>query len=183
MVLVYWWPFSATLFKIGGFIMKKVDKNSKEYLLEWQNALLPGKNTELVLTKKQLIRKTAEEMDRCKTGIAYCKKVLKTATDPNVYFENFIRMTDGVKRIKLLSRYHKVANERALDSAVVKINKNKDEAIKNFLNRSFNSVKEEVEQTGDKSLFDSWFKTIEPYKEKFSTDNLELLKELQLSIE
>lgn len=157
---------------------KKVDKNSMEYLLEWQNVLMPGNNKALVLSKKQLQRKTVEQIERDNIGIKAAHRVLKDATDVHVFFENFYQMTEAVEHIKLLTKYHKLSGERAIDKALKEMNMKKDTAVKNFLTRSFDKAKADAAEVETEEPIKEWEKSLMPYKDKMNDENLAYIDEL-----
>lgn len=160
--------------------MSKAQRNKDEYNLEWQKLLMPGDT--LVLSVKELRNKTRQQLVEDNEGIKYAKRVLKETNDVNDFFKYFFYLTERVTHIRALSRFYNLPNKLAMDNAVRDINRKKDEAVKNFLTRSSNSVKESIAETGDKSAVEKWYKSILPYKEKMNEENCNYVEELYSSL-
>lgn len=159
--------------------MKKKSNAKKEYLLRWQNVVMPEKGNKLLVTEEQL-RATTQYIAANDLRIMNdCINIIQSTLKPDTFFMRLNLLADKAKRLAVLEQYISFSGASP-SSAYNEVVENYQEAIKEFLIRYFSETFDKAEamktEKGRIGKYQKFYDSLQEYYPYMDDKNKEFIE-------
>lgn len=146
----------------------------REYLLNWQRAVMTDSPNKLIMTETQLKQASVQQAENDLRIIQDCIKILGTTTKPDTFFSRLDLMKKTATHLVKLEPY--VQFSGATPTAAIKeIETDEQEAIYSFIGRYYATVFEKAEnlktEAGKKRRYQNFYDSLTPYFDRMNEHN------------
>ena len=164
---------------MGIFNFGKRKKQEREYLLQWQNAVLDMPHDTLVMSRDELEEATKEGAENDLRVIKDCMKLINSTLKPDVFFERLNLMIQASIDLIRYEPYISFPNTTPSEMSLL-FNEKYQEYVRSFLLRSYSDTFEKAKTMktakGKIGKFKRWYDNIHEHYCFMSDENKQFVE-------
>ena len=159
--------------------MKKKSNAHKEYLLQWQNVVMPENGNKLLVTEEQLQATTQYIAANDLRIMNDCNDIIQSTLKPDTFFMRLNLLVDKAKHLAVLERYISFSGASP-SSAYNEMVENYQEAIREFLIRYFSETFDKAEamktEKGRIGKYQKFYDSLQEYYCYMNDENIDYIE-------